>query len=117
MVDDAFSIRHGIAVERGGVSLGVEASAEAQSQGEDNMEWSTKWEGPSLDAKANDVAMSSLELAHEGLDVGVLQLGNTITWTIVGQPVPEPSTFVLFGIGILGLLGIGLRRVRKPSAR
>jgi len=29
--------------------------------------WPTKWEGPSFDAKANDVAVETLTIAHEGL--------------------------------------------------
>jgi len=31
--------------------------------------WPCKWEGPVLHAKANDVAIETLELAHEGLDL------------------------------------------------
>lgn len=29
--------------------------------------WPTKWEGPSFDAKANDVAIETLTITHEGL--------------------------------------------------
>ena len=29
--------------------------------------WPSKWTGPSLTAKGNDVAIETLELAHEGL--------------------------------------------------
>lgn len=29
--------------------------------------WPTKWEGPALSAKGNDIAIDTLELAHEGL--------------------------------------------------
>ena len=29
--------------------------------------WPSKWEGPALNAKNNDVAIESLEIAHEGL--------------------------------------------------
>jgi phage tail-like protein len=29
--------------------------------------WPTKWEGPSLSAKGNDIAIDTLVLAHEGL--------------------------------------------------
>ena len=29
--------------------------------------WPTKWEGPSLSAEGNDVAIEMLELAHEGI--------------------------------------------------
>lgn len=31
--------------------------------------WPTKWTGPSFDATANEVAIESLELAHEGIEV------------------------------------------------
>ena len=31
--------------------------------------WICKWEGPALNAKGNDVAIESVELAHEGLEV------------------------------------------------
>jgi phage tail-like protein len=29
--------------------------------------WPTKWVGPSFDATSNDVAIETLEIAHEGL--------------------------------------------------
>ena len=29
--------------------------------------WPSKWEGPSLDAKANDVAVEALTITHEGI--------------------------------------------------
>ena len=32
--------------------------------------WPTKWEGPALNAKGNDVAIDTLVLAHEGLTRG-----------------------------------------------
>jgi phage tail-like protein len=31
--------------------------------------WPSKWEGPALDAKANEVAIETLEIAHEGLEL------------------------------------------------
>lgn len=31
--------------------------------------WPTKWEGPALNAKSSEVAIETLEIAHEGLDV------------------------------------------------
>lgn len=31
--------------------------------------WPVKWEGPNLNAKASEVAIETLEIAHEGLDV------------------------------------------------
>lgn len=33
--------------------------------------WIAKWEGPGLNAKTSDVAIESLEIAHEGLDMEV----------------------------------------------
>ena len=33
--------------------------------------------------------------------------------TAPGDPIPEPSTLVLFGVGILGVLGYGYRRKRS----
>ena len=30
--------------------------------------WPTKWDGPDLNAVANDVAIELLELAHEGIE-------------------------------------------------
>jgi phage tail-like protein len=30
--------------------------------------WPCKWEGPALNAKANEVAIETLEIAHEGLE-------------------------------------------------
>ncbi|MGE0464351.1 MAG: phage tail protein [Vicinamibacterales bacterium] len=30
--------------------------------------WPAKWEGPDLDARSNDVAIETLEIAHEGLE-------------------------------------------------
>lgn len=30
--------------------------------------WPTKWEGPSFDAKGNDVAIETLTIAHEGIE-------------------------------------------------
>jgi phage tail-like protein len=31
--------------------------------------WPCKWSGPSLNAKSNDVAIESIEICHEGLDL------------------------------------------------
>ena len=31
--------------------------------------WPCKWEGPDLDASANEVAIETLEIAHEGLEL------------------------------------------------
>jgi phage tail-like protein len=30
--------------------------------------WPTKWEGPSFDAKGNDIAIETLTIAHEGIE-------------------------------------------------
>ena len=44
--------------------------------------------------------------------------GNAGGWALVpnthtGAPVPEPSTMLLFGFGIIGLAGVGGKRLRK----
>ena len=31
--------------------------------------WPTKWEGPSVNATGNDIAIETLEIAHEGLEL------------------------------------------------
>ena len=31
--------------------------------------WPTKWDGPALNARGNDVAIETLELAHEGIEL------------------------------------------------
>jgi phage tail-like protein len=31
--------------------------------------WIAKWEGPTLDAKGNEVAIETIEIAHEGLEL------------------------------------------------
>jgi len=31
--------------------------------------WPAKWEGPSLDAKTSEVAIETLELVHEGIEL------------------------------------------------
>ena len=32
--------------------------------------WPTKWDGPDFNAEGNDVAIETLELAHEGVERG-----------------------------------------------
>jgi len=31
--------------------------------------WPCKWEGPSLNARSRDIAIETLEIAHEGLEL------------------------------------------------
>jgi hypothetical protein len=45
-----------------------------------------------------------------------MQQSGVFSATTVVPPVPEPSTFVIAGIGGLGLIGYGLRRRRAPGA-
>lgn len=33
--------------------------------------WPARWEGPALNARANEVAIETLEIAHEGLELEV----------------------------------------------
>jgi phage tail-like protein len=32
--------------------------------------WISKWDGPALNAKSNEVAIETIEIAHEGLELG-----------------------------------------------
>ena len=35
--------------------------------------WPVSWEGPSFNSQANELAIESIELAHDGIEVQVLQ--------------------------------------------
>ncbi len=42
--------------------------------------------------------------------------GNSVSAEVTGiEPIPEPTTIVLIGCGLLGLLGIGIRHRRKEK--
>lgn len=48
------------------------------------------------------------------------QSGSTTTYALIASapaPVPEPSTMLLLGSGLAGLVGSGIRRFRKPGSK
>jgi len=45
----------------------------------------------------------------------IYSLSQELTFS-AGAPIPEPGTLVLFGIGMLGVLGYGFRRNRRKKS-
>lgn len=50
-----------------------------------------------------------------GRDANPTDITNAIYWDNVNAPgtVPEPSMFVLFGVGLAGMIGAGIKRFKK----
>ncbi len=40
---------------------------------------------------------------------------SALAFSPAATPIPEPSTLLLFGVGLLGVIGIGLRRQRRAA--
>ena len=62
-----------------------------------------------------DEAVSGLNPSINYVDDGSyrLQIRSEEGMVTAGNPVPEPSTVLLFGVGILGIVGIGRKRIMK----
>ena len=84
--------------------------------------WPSKWEGPALNAKTNEVAIETLEIAHEGLE---LELRRRLTARCLSTSTPgvyltaagaEPQRDVrLVRTDVAGF--VGYRGARPAAAR
>ena len=59
---------HGNVTRKNGSILVLDAMGNEVVRWNFRNAWPTRWQGPELSAKSNDVAIESLELAHEGLE-------------------------------------------------
>ena len=84
--------------------------------------WYKENEDDSLFASWNLLSEGIIDFGITGWDIRVVNLvtldvnGNIIEDNqsqLFAAPVPEPATMVLFGIGLIGLAGIGRRKVNK----
>lgn len=63
------AVRHGEVQRRDGVIALLNARREPMLRIRFRRGWVCKWEGPALNAQSNAVAMESIEICHEGLDI------------------------------------------------
>jgi phage tail-like protein len=63
------SVRDGVLDRRSVAIVLLDEKREPVTRWRLRRAWPTKWEGPSLDAKASDVAIETLELVHEGIEL------------------------------------------------
>ena len=63
------TVRQGDAQRRNGVIVLLNEKREEVLRFSFRRGWVCKWEGPTLNAKSNDVAIETLEICHEGLEI------------------------------------------------
>ncbi len=68
-----------------------------------------------LTGLASDITLLGLEFSLDdlsGIDIPTVSISNVYFETEdVVAPVPEPSTFILFGFGLFGIAGIGRKKL------
>lgn len=70
-----------------------------------------------LTSLASDITLLGLEFSLDdlsGIDTPTVSISNVYLETEdVVAPVPEPSTFILFGLGLFGVAGIGRKKLNS----
>ena len=65
------TVLDGFTERKGGIITLLNEAREPAIQWSFKEGWPTKWEGPSMNATGNEVALETLEIAHEGLEIVV----------------------------------------------
>jgi phage tail-like protein len=63
------TVRQGAAERRNGVIALLDERREPVLRIRFHRGWPCKWQGPALNARSNEVAIETLEICHEGLDI------------------------------------------------
>jgi phage tail-like protein len=63
------TVRHGAAERRNGVIALLDERREPVLRFRFRRGWPCKWAGPGLNARSNEIAIETLEICHEGLDI------------------------------------------------
>lgn len=73
--------------------------------------------GPITSVFVSSPSSVSIDFSSFGANTAAGPLPNTYDFQLQTTAIPEPSTFVLFGIGMLGILGYSWRRRKKAAGQ